>query len=256
MSFPNTIYSGYGFEKVIDATKKYSFGQRMETPDGRLFRYCKAGATTLVAGKLYTGGSGQVADTMYLDKLVCGSAAVGATAVTITTGGTTAVAVGFYDDGWLHTSSSADGGVGEVYRIKSAASAAAASAQSVVSFEDGEKIATIIQGGTTKVGMRKNQYDGLEIYPASTVGIGPLAGVAVSPIPASSFGWIQRRGPAPSYSESGSLMVMSLPVSAGTSAAGAIDKWLGIASSTQVIGTVMTAAGTSKIFGVVDLSIE
>lgn len=256
MSFPHTIYGSYGTEKVVDATKKYSYGQRLELPDGRIFRYAKAGATALVAGKLYQGASGNIStDTMMVDSLVCSTAAVGSRSITLTASGTTAIAAGSFDDGYMFTSSSANGGVGEVLKIKTAATGATG-ATFLVEFAEGDQLNTATEGGTTKVGIRQNLYNVLEIVPATTVGVNAYAGVAPVAIPASSFGWIQRRGTSTYYSESATLAAVGAPMAAAHSFAGALDKWIGVTSSVTVVGFCMAAAATSKRFGLVDLTIE
>ena len=54
MSFPNTVYGSYGDQYTSQTTKidGLPLGTKMELPDGKIFRHCKAGGTTLSVSKL------------------------------------------------------------------------------------------------------------------------------------------------------------------------------------------------------------
>ena len=174
MSFPNVIYGNYGDEKQVftaamptTAEKANGYlekgdkrlGTKLILPDGREFRLGKASATAIVQGKLYQQAAVSAADTMMTaSHIVAATTAVGATSITITTSGTTAIAAGAFDDGYIYTASSVGTGIGWTYKIKSAASAAAGSASCVVSLAAGEKVQVATEGGTTKVGMRQNEF--------------------------------------------------------------------------------------------------
>ena len=263
MSFPSTVYGSYGDEKVTSASKigGLPLGTRMELPDGRIFRQVQASATALIAGKLYQSEA-QVADTMYQQQLVTGSAVVGATAITITTGGTTAVTVDQFEDGYLLLASSAGGGVGEVYKIRTNGSAAAGSAAASITLQQTDPLVSAIAGGTTKTGLRQNEYKNVLLSTADTVRVGPVAGVPPTAIPAASFGWLQRRGYV-SYFASATLAVVGLPVVAATQAAGAFSVWFAAASANNLswateaeVGYCVTAAGTAENFGMMNLNLE
>jgi|TARA_Y100000310_G_scaffold247250_1_gene252818 hypothetical protein len=262
MAFPHTVYGSYGDEKTVSANKigGLPLGTRMELPDGRVFRHARASATALVAGKLYQGVS-RVADTMYEDQLVTGSAAVGATVLTITAGGTTAVATDFYDDGYIYTASSAGSGVGEVYKIKSAASAATGSS-CVVTLYSSDGLKTLVAGGTTKTGMSPNEYNEVLLTTANTVRVAPIAGVPTTAVAASNYCWIQRRGPVAAFA-SGTVMITGVAVAANTNAAGNFGPWFAAASANnlswvteQTLGYAMNVAGTAENFSLVNLTLE
>ena len=54
MSFPNTIQGDYAASYETDAVAAFPLGQRMECPNGRIFRYAEMGAIVGIAAKLYS----------------------------------------------------------------------------------------------------------------------------------------------------------------------------------------------------------
>ena len=263
MSFPNRIYGSYGDEKRVAASafNGAPLGTPLELPDGSVYRMVQASATALIAGKVYQGEA-QISDTMFEDLLVTGSAAVGATAVTITTGGTGAVTTDQFKDGILFTASSANGGVGEKYRIRTNNSAAAGSAACTITLYQTDPLVTAIAGGTTKTGLRQNPYKNVLLTTADTVRVGPIAGIPPTAIPANSFGWIQRRGEATAFMGA-TLTVVGLPVTCGTVAAGEVSVWFAAASANnlswateETIGYCLNSAGTAANFSLIDMKLE
>ncbi|KKM19022.1 hypothetical protein LCGC14_1659840 [marine sediment metagenome] len=263
MSYPNVIFGSYGDEKKVAASafNGAPLGTPLQTPDGSLYRMIQASATALVAGKLYQGEA-QIADTMFEDILVTGSAAVGATAITITTGGSASVTKDQFKDGILFTASSANGGVGEKYRIRVNNSAANASTQCQITLYQTDPLVSAISGGTTKVGLRQNPYKNVLLTTADTVRVGPLAGIPPTAIPANSFGWIQRRGEATAFMGA-TLTVVGLPVTCGTVAAGEVSVWFAAASANnlswateEAIGYCLNSAGTAANFSLIYLTLE
>ena len=146
MSFPNVIYGNYGDEKVTAASAigGLPLGQEMILPDSREFVHSQVGATALVPGKLYEGqavlaGTGWANDIAVL----AGSAEAGATTLTMTASGTTAITADQFAGGFLFVASSTGTGVGWQYKIKSHAAAATTvsltALQSAGTIEEGEQ---------------------------------------------------------------------------------------------------------------------
>ena len=259
-TFPNFLFGSFGDEKVTSTSKigGLPLGTRMVLPDGRVFAHARVGTTALVAGKLYQGKAGE-ANTIFIKNVaLAATAAVAATSVSITVAGT-ALGAGVYDDGYLVTASSIGTGIGYLYKVKSAATTAADST-SVVSLADGEGIKVALEGGTTTVGMRKNEFDSVLLTTADTVGVNTICGVACATAAASAYVWLQRKGPAAVFTDN-STVIVGTPVIASSSVAGAVATFATAAADTtgvryarnmQLVGEVMSKAASAE-FSIVDL---
>ena len=96
----------------------HNLGERAVTPDGRSFRYVKAGGTALVPGKLYQAPA-EV--TNHQNLAPTDAVAIGATSLTVTLGATAATA-NQYAGGYVVITTGT--GVGYQYRISSHPAAA------------------------------------------------------------------------------------------------------------------------------------
>lgn len=162
-----------------------NLGAKVVTPDGRAFRYVKAGATALVPGKLYDG---PIAVANHTNIAVASAAAIDDLTVTVTLGATEATA-NQYAGGVLVVNDVT--GEGHTYTIKSHP-AADSGASLVVTLDDDEPILVALTT-SSQVSLVANQYNGVIIHATTEAGI-PV-GVGVNPVTASQFGWIQTRGP-------------------------------------------------------------
>lgn len=261
MGFPTVHYGNYGDEKVSSSTKinGLPLGIKMAFPDGREFRHARAGGTVLVAGKLYESATSIVgSDTMYSKSLVLSSTvAVGATAVAFTAGVTTGVTTNLFADGYLNTSGSIGTGIGYTYAIKTNNSAAAGSACTLSLYET-DSIVTALAGATTLVGVRENPYNLVKLTTADTVMTGKM-GVACNSAAASSYVWLQTKGPGPLFT-GGTVLINGESVVPSTAVAGAgavlVASTAGFTSAKagQVIGVCLQGAVTAG-FALVDLNI-
>jgi len=166
------------------ATPAVQVGAKASTVDGRVFRYCKAGATALVAGKVYDGPAAEANHTNIA--VVTGTA--GAKTITVTLGAT-AVTANQYAGGVIVINDVT--GEGQTFTIKSHP-AADASASLVVTLDDDETIVTALTT-SSQATLVANQYNGLVIHATTEVAI-PV-GVAHTAITAGQYGWVQTHGP-------------------------------------------------------------
>lgn len=201
------------------ATQQAELGARAVAPDGRVFRYVKAGGTALVPGKLQQS-SAIVAN--HQNVAVASAAAIGATSVTVTLGATAATA-NQYANGFLIINDVT--GEGHTYKIKSNPAADSA-ATLTVTLEDAIVVALTTSSEACLIA---NPYNGVIVNP-TTPTASPV-GVAIYPVAASEFGWIQTKG-----------VVSCL-------ADGAITVGLGIAPSQSVAGAVKATATTLDNIG-------
>lgn len=98
--------------RTVSATKLHRLGTVAETSDGRVYRYCLAGGTALVAGLVNTS-TARVAN--HTINSVATAAAVGDRSINLTLAGATATTATQYDDGYATVIDSA--GIGSSYLI-------------------------------------------------------------------------------------------------------------------------------------------
>jgi len=197
-------------------TQVHRLGERVETSDGRVFRYAQAGAAQLVAGNVVQAPA-QVTTHKAMTPV---AAAIGATSVTATLGATNAVTANQYADGYLIVAVTP--GNGYAYRISSHP-AAAASAACVFTLAEPLNVALTT---SSRVSLQANPYKG--VIQAPTTLTGTPAGIAVFPAAANEYCWIQTRGLAP-------------VLTAGTPAVGAAVGVPGSAAGAVVIDGAATS---------------
>lgn len=237
-SFPTAIRGDEGQQyQTYNEEKGISLGSELVLPDGRKFRFVKAGATATVAGSLYQA---EVPGANF-DELAVAAAAVGASTVTVTNGAT-AITANMFKGGFLNVED--DAGEGRAYRIKSHP-AAAGSATCVITLE-----AEIQEALTTSstVGLTKHPCSAVIIHPSPPTA--KLVGVAVSDIPAANWGWVQFYGPCSVLTDGTVVIAASVMASNGTD--GSVEAWglTEAAPPTEIssgkIGEVMEVAATTE----------
>lgn len=207
------------------STQLHALGEVVNTNDGRAFRYAKAGATALVPGTLQQSA----AETTAHQNLTSAAAAIGDLS-TITSAIT--VTANQYAGGYLLVTVTP--GQGYQYKIKGHAAATAAAV--TLNLEDAINIAL-----TTS-----SRYD-LVANPNSAVVINPTtatsapAGVAVYPVVASEFGWLQIAGVANILSDGGSTVGTN--VSASNATAGAVEAAV---TAQAIVGIAVSGVATTE----------
>ncbi len=195
------------------------------TPDGRIYRYALAGATTLDPGKVQIAAP---AAANHLNRTGTATA-VGETNVTFTLGATAATA-DQYRDGYLVVNAST--GAGIMYRIEGH-SAVASAGSITVSLSESIKVALTT---SSKVSLISNQCTGL-IVSSSAVAF-QATGVPNVSITNANYGWVQTTGYCSVLSDGiigkGSGAIISDAV------AGAVEVEVA-ATVTQRVGTAVEA---------------
>lgn len=216
------------------STALHNLGELIFSNDGRAYRYCKAGATALVAGKLQQSSA---EDTTNFQNLTCAVSSAGATSITTTS--TVTLTVDQLAGGLL-TVTAATTGAGFLYKVKGHAAATAA----VVTFnlEDSVVVATT---GTVTVDLAPNPYSAVVVNP-TTASSAPI-GVAVYNITAAYYGWLQVGGVASILNDGGSTVGTNVSASNGT--AGAVEAAV---TAQGAIGIALTGVATTE-YGLVKL---
>ncbi len=206
-------------------------GLVVESRDGRMWRWCKAGAADLVAGNCIQSAA---LVTGNVTNLAVSAASIGATAISLTPG--TTIAANAYAEGYMQTETST--GIGYTYKISSNP-AITGSAAGTITLEDPLVIAITT---STKVGIYPHPYQNVIQSPVTT-GTGMVVGVAGYVITAAFNGWLQTFGPCATLSDAGAAAA-HVPVSGqGGASAGAT---IAASAVIQLLGTNMSAGISAK----------
>jgi hypothetical protein len=207
--------------------------------NGKAFRLVKAGGSALVVGNtLQSSANATITD---FDGLaVATAAAAGATQVTLTNG-STAVTANLLDGGTfvVSTSSTASANIGEEYTIVGHGTATGGA--SLLVFLD-RPLRTALTTATTTVALRRSPWSGV-VQSTGGAATGTPVGVAIYPIPASSFGWVQTKGVAGVLSDNSTFAVGSA-VGPSVAVAGACGVIVA-ATARTFIGDSMSAANST-----------
>jgi hypothetical protein len=227
---PSEIFS-------TSSTQGTDIGALATTGDGRYFRYCLAGGTTLVPGKLQQASA---EDTSNMQNLAITNASANATSITTTT---TVTLTANQVAGGLIVISKSSTGAGLTYKIASHAAATAA----VVTFNLEDPVVTATTG-TTTVDVAPNPFSGVIVNPSSASSA-PI-GAAIYPITNAQYGWLQVQGACAPYAADATIAV-GTQVCASNATAGAIEGMTGVQA---LVGTTITGIAVSE-YGLVSVQL-
>lgn len=166
------------------ATQQHRLGTRAVSPDGRVFRYCSAGAVDLVAGNCVQSSA---LLTNYL-AMTPSAAAANQPNIAVTPGATVAAA-GLFSEGLLGIDTTP--GNGYTYQVQSHPAFAGSDLQTVTLTQD--DLVQVALTTSSRVGMIVNPYKAVIQFPVTTA-TGILVGVAPAIIKTLQFGWLQTWG--------------------------------------------------------------
>jgi hypothetical protein len=216
------------------ATQRHQLGSRFVTSDGRVFRYCLAGAANLVVGNVIQASAQDTAH----QQLTPAAAAVGATSFTATLGAS-AAAANLYAEGWAIIDTAP--GLGYAYPIKDHA-AVLSSGVITLNLQRDSPVQVALTT-SSRVSLQRNPYAGVIQSPVTTL-TGAVVGVCVYPITAAQYGWIQTHGPA-AVLVAGTPGVGLAVVVPGTAAGCVVID--GAAAATKVVGSMMVTGVDGKV---------
>lgn len=196
-----------GLPPVLDeANPSISLGAEYVAPDGRKYRYARAGASALTAGNVLQAPAEDTAD----QNIAGTTTAVGATS--ITTAAMT-VTANQYAGGYVTVTVTP--GLATTYRIKSHAAYTAAAA----TFELESPILVALTS-TSRLDFVPNLFNGVIACP--TTRSSAVVGVAVNDISISQYGWIQTWGPCNVLNDAAGALTVGVSVMPSTSVTGAV----------------------------------
>ena len=169
------------------ATQKHMVGSKLELSDGRVFRYARAGAAALVAGDLLQSAVNGGTAT-YQNDLTPSAAAVGATAISVTTV-TDAITANEFTDGYLAiTDGGAAAGQGGLYKITTHEGGAAGA----LIFNIDRPLLVAVTT-SSRITIIKDPYMDVIQAPATTP-TGMCVGVPAIAVTATYYCWVQTWG--------------------------------------------------------------
>lgn len=247
-SSPISLFGVNGGNTTTDASLSTLLGVKFQEQNGdRVFALVQNGASALVSGVLVQSPASIGANHT---GLTCATAAIGATEITVTLGGT-AVTANQYAGGFAVVS--AGTGIGQTLKIASHPAQSSTTGTVVLTLEDPLSVATAV--ADSKVSLTLPQYGGANGTVVSTHGVvvspttatGRTIGVTVYPIAASSntvptYGFIQTEGPVACLNDSGTAI--GLDVMPSSSVAGAVVTYA-VATRNRV-GTSTVAGENTK----------
>jgi hypothetical protein len=224
--------------------QKHRLGDKYEDGFGRIYRYCHAGATQLepalmTCAEAPASGIFEIVQTGY-------TTAVGDTSIRVLATTGSGIVDGDLADGWLIVNKVT--GLGHAYAI---ADNTWISGDTVMHLElyDEIRVATT---ATTEMTMRKNLYEGLIVNPTTPTGL--ATGVPNIAIPATYYGWIQRKGPCAMTVDTGETLTIGCMCGgpAGASVAGAV----GVCAVTEPYYGQVITIGAADETALIDLQLE
>lgn len=213
-------------------TPKHPVGTRAVTPDGRTFRYAKAGATALVIANLQV----QADLTAHHEDIAFAAAgSIGDDSISVTLGAT-AVTANEYDGGYVTVID--DTGEGYNYEIVSHGVSSGSEAITVY-IKPGLKAATTT---STTVTLVRNPYSAVVIATGGSQADLP-AGVTVRAVTAKYFCWLQTGGIASVLSSGTNVPTAGQPITIGEADNGSVSERDAIAE--PLVGIALTGVNAT-----------
>jgi len=194
--------------REVSTTQNLPLGSKAVTPDGRVFRYARIGASNVVAGNLLVNADLVANHT----NRTCVAAAIGATKVSVNIGATAATA-NQYKDGYLVINDAA--GEGIAYKIVGHPAHA------------GSGALVVTLGEPVMVALTSSSEATLKLNPWADVVISATdqadmpVGVPNVNIPATNYGWLQTGGECAVWADE--AVAKGLALTIGTGVAGQVE---------------------------------
>lgn len=222
----------------ISSTQLHPFGTMGVTKDGRVFRYSKAGGSTLAPGKLAVAAAQEAQH----ENMACAAAAIGATQVTVTLG-SVAVTENQYAGGYLVINDATGEGIS--YLI-SGHPAAALSTAVVVTLA---QAVTVALTSSSEASLILSPWSGAVISVVDQLDM-PV-GIPNVSVTNGYFGWLQTRGVCATLADE--TLAIGEMVTIGSSVAGAVEELDGVGE--PIVGCAIQA-GVDTEYRAVYLQID
>lgn len=247
-AFANVLY---GPEQEVYNTytdRRWMLGTKLILQDGRMFRFCLAGGTTLAPGKVCQSPA-NVANHILQTPATAG--VVGDTSLSVTLGAT-AMTADQYRDGIMSVNLGT--GFGYSYALDThAAVGSGAATGSSLKFKRGVSLQKAVPTTANSVSFIANPYSNSIVYPTTPTGA-PI-GVPMVSITNAQYGWLQTRGLS-TVLTNGTVVIGDAVVTSATTA-GAVDPTTSTFAVVylNLVGFVQVVA-TSTNYSTIQLTIE
>lgn len=213
---------------------------------GNKYRYVQAGGSALATGHLLQEAA---EDTNYRSMAVNTAAAIGATQISVTLGGT-AVTANQFDEGHIFIESST--GLGQQFRIVRH-DVQTSTTGSCTFYLDRPILVALTTSSQATV--RKSAYDGVIDFPTTPTG-GPV-GVALYAMTASYFGWVQSGGDCPVLFDTGTNTSADVTrLIPSQDVAGSVSPDAAANAASPVVGFAREQVSVDSTFGMAHLTID
>lgn len=246
-----SLFGINGGQTTTDLSLSTEVGQKFQSADGRTFVLVQNGAVALVSGVLVQSPASIGANHT---GLTTATAAIGATQITVTLGGT-AVTANQYAGGYAIIS--AGTGKGQTLKILSHPAQATTSGTVVLTLEDPLSVATAVSDSKTSLTLPiYGSANGVAVTTSGviinpTTATGSVVGATIYPIAASTatvptYGWIQTNGFVGVLNDAGTAI--GLDVMPSSAVAGAVLTY--VVATRNRVGTSTVAGETTKVQGI------
>ncbi len=235
--------TGYGHFSGVDLYKSTAtieggiqIGQMaIDGKTGKIFRYAQAGATALVTGNLLQES---VEDTSYINMAVTASTANDV--VVNVTNGTATITAAQFKSGSLNVYTAGGIAIGDEYTILDIKGTLTTGGALKVTLDRPLRTSWTT---SAKVVMKRSPWSGVIQFPATTQ-TGMAVGVAIFPIAATEYGWVQTHGVVSVLSD-GSTFAVGSGIGTISGTAGAVTVAT-VGTTKQVVGVAREAAVSGK----------
>ncbi len=225
--------------------QRHRLGEKHEDGFGRVWRYCKAGATAL-APALMTCSEAPPSGVFEIVQTAYGAAAIGDERVTVLATTGSAITNGQLADGWMIVNKVT--GLGHAYAI---ANNTWLTGDTVMSLELYEPI-RVAMSATSEVTLRKNLYNSVIVN--ATTPTGYATGVPNATIAIGYYGWLQRKGPCAMTVDTGETLTIGCMC--GGPATAAVAGAVGVAAVTEPFYGQVITIGAADETALIDLMLE
>lgn len=229
----------------ISSTAKHEVGTLWQNPDnGDCYRYCRAGATALSAGKL---GVAAAINAAHMNEAIVAAVAIGTRVLDLTVTAGTAIAENALRGGQLQINDAVGEGYG--YRIDGNSSISATDTSIIITLDEADPIKVALDTTSEFTLVHHPCYAVIETTTAAL----PV-GVAMCAVTAAYYYWAKTRGLA-AVLVNGTPGVGYQVVQSGTTA-GAVDVLANSATECYNVGVIHGTAGVTTEYKPVMLMID
>ena len=251
MGYPNTLQGDHATPYETGSVQLYPLGQRLECPNGLVFRYAQMGASVAgVIAKLYQS---EVPGANFDALAITTDIAVGDIKVAFANG-VTVITEDMFEGGYLCVEETDD--LGEPHRIRANTAHNGISAEPVTAWlYDGDSFRTVVTvAANNVVTLVKSPYRGIIVHPSPPTAM--VVGIPRVVIAVNAYGWVQTHGVASCVTE-GTLVigqevrpsvnadgaVINLDYDGGVAGLGCVGRVIEVAPTTDFSHIFLTLEG-------------